>query len=84
MRGVYMDTLYSKRQHKIYKIAETDLSYQVCSKTFEECREAFTQFADSQPQEIRGILYGYADSGRMAQQRLLNLACENMRFPEED
>lgn len=74
----------SQRQHKIYKIAETDLSYQVWSKTFEECRDAFTQFADSQPQEIRGILYGYADSGRMAQQRLLNLACENMRFPEED
>ena len=53
----------SQRQHKIYKIAETDLSYQVWSKTFEECRDAFTQFADSQPQEIRSILYGYADSG---------------------
>ena len=73
----------SQRQHKIYKIAETDLSYQVWSKTFEECRDAFTQFANSQPQEIRSILFGYADSGRMAQQRLLNLACENMRFPEE-
>lgn len=72
------------RQDRIYKIAETDLSYQVWSHTFEECRDAFTQFADSQPQEIRSILYGYADSGRMAQQRLLNLSCENMHFPDEE
>lgn len=79
-----MNTLYAKRQNKIYKIAKTDLSYQAWSQTFEECRDAFLQFANSQPEEIRGILYGYADSGRMMQQRLLNLACEHMRFPEED
>ncbi len=39
------------------------------------------RFADTQPEEVRSILYGYADCGRMAQQRLVNLACENMIFP---
>ena len=78
-----MDKSSSKRQQKIYEIAETDLSYQMWSHVFKECQDAFAQFADSQPQEIRSILYGYADSGRMAQQRLLNLACEHMLFIEE-
>ena len=72
------------RQNRIYKIAQTDLSYQVWSHTFQECQDAFTNFADNQPQEIRSILYGYAGSGRMMQQRLLNLACEHMHFPDEE
>lgn len=68
---------------KLYKIAQTDDIYQIWAKSFEECREAFIRFAESQPFEIRTILYGYADCGRMAQQRLVNLACKHMVFPKE-
>ena len=79
-----MDERVSQRQQKIYDIAETDLIYRIWSHTFEECRDAFAEFANSQPPEVRSILYGYADSGRMAQQRLLNLACKHMVFPDEE
>lgn len=71
------------RQLKLFEIAENNSIYQVWARSFEDCREAFTQFADSQQEEIRNMLYGYADCGRMAQQKLVNLACEYMQFPEE-
>ena len=70
-------------QKKLYEIAETDAIYQTWARSFEDCREAFIQFANSQPEDIRNMLYGYADCGRMAQQKLVNLACEYMQFPEK-
>jgi len=72
-----------QRRRKLYQIAQQDSIYQAWARSFEDCREAFTQFANAQPEDIRNILYGYADCGRMMQQKLVNLACEHMRFPEE-
>lgn len=72
-----------QRQKKLYQLAEADTIYQTWARSFEDCQTAFTQFANSQPENIRNMLYGYADCGRMAQQCLVNLACENMIFPEE-
>ena len=71
------------RQDKLQKLAQEDLIYQTWQKSYEDCRESFANFADTQPEEIRNMLYGYADCGRMAQQRLVNLACEHMVFPKE-
>ena len=71
----------SQQQDCLLKIAQEDTVYRTWEKSFENCREAFMRFADTQPEEVRSILYGYADCGRMAQQRLVNLACENMIFP---
>lgn len=73
----------SNRQKKLQRLAENDEIYQVWANSYKDCIEAFTQFAASQPEEVRNMLYGYADCGRMMQQRLVNLACENMIFPEE-
>ena len=78
-----MDNLSVTRHNQLLKIAQQDMIYLTWEKSFEECQEKFSQFADSQPEELRTILCGYADCGRMAQQRLVNLACENMIFPEE-
>ena len=78
-----MDNLSVTRHNQLLKIAQQDMIYLTWEKSFEECQKKFSQFADSQPEELRTILYGYADCGRMAQQRLVNLACENMIFPEE-
>ena len=66
----------------LYRLAEQDKIYQMWSRSFEDCQEEFVRFAATQPEEIRNMLYGYADCGRMAQQRLVNLACENMIFPK--
>ena len=72
-----------ERLRQLQAIAETDNIYQVWARSYEDCRESFTQFAATQPEEIRNMLYGYADCGRVAQQRLVNLACEHMVFPEK-
>ena len=72
-----------ERLRQLQAIAETDNIYQVWARSYEDCRESFTQFAATQPEEIRNMLYGYADCGRIAQQRLVNLACDHMVFPEK-
>ena len=72
-----------EKQRRITKLAEKDLSYTTWNKIFEETEEDFRRYADSQPEEIRNFLWGYAQSGQMKNQRLLNLACEYMEFPEE-
>ena len=72
-----------ERLQQLQALAETDNIYQVWARSYEDCRESFTQFAATQPEEIRNMLYGYADCGRVAQQRLVNLACDHMVFPEK-
>ena len=78
-----MDYSSSTRQQQLFQLAEKDEIYQVWAKSFEDCREAFIAFANTQPPDIRNMLYGYADCGRMMMQRMVNLACENMVFPNE-
>ena len=72
-----------KRQKKILELAEDDKSYMMWKACREEFRQAFAQYANSQPEQIRNFLWGYAQSAEMAQQRLLNIACEKMIFPGE-
>ena len=72
-----------QRLWKLLAIAETDNIYQVWARSYEDCRESFAKFAATQPEDIRNMLYGYADCGRIAQQRLVNLACDHMIFPEK-
>ena len=78
-----MEKATIQRQNKLLELAQQDEIYCTWEKSFENCREAFIQFAANQPEEIRNMLFGYADCGRMAQQRMVNLACEHMIFPEE-
>ena len=78
-----MEKATIQRQNKLLELAQQDEIYCTWEKSFENCREAFVQFAANQPEEIRNMLFGYADCGRMAQQRMVNLACEHMIFPEE-
>ena len=75
--------LREQQRKLLFKIAETDMAYNTWNQSYEDCREAFHRFAETQPEEIRNMLHGYADRGRLAQQRLVNLACENMIFPSE-
>ena len=73
-----------RQQNKLLELARQDDIYCTWEKSFEDCTEAFLRFAADQPKDIQNILYGYADCGRMAQQRLVNLACKNMVFPDEE
>ena len=79
-----MPDLSIQRQNRLLEIAERDMIYCTWEKSFDECREKFMQFADRQPAEIRSVLYGYADCGRMAQQRLVNLLVFMSLSPETE
>ena len=72
-----MDDLMEK-QRRLEALAKTDTSYTLWHRTYQDCAKAFENFVNQQPEEIRNILWGYAEAGRLMNQRLVNLACENM------
>ena len=78
-----MNNLSAQRLTQLLALAAKDSIYHVWESSYEDCREGFTAFANTQPEEIRNMLYGYADCGQMMMQRMVNLACDHMIFPEE-
>ena len=77
------DLLFSERQKKLDQLAQKDESFCLWKKCYLQCAKEFETFANSQPEYIRNILWGYAESGRIMYQRMVNLACEKMVFPDE-
>ena len=67
-----------ERAKKLEELAAQDLSYQTWKQSYEDSAEAFKAFADAQPEDIRNMLYCYAESGRLMNQRLAALACEEI------
>ena len=78
-----MDKLISQRYEKLLTLAQADENYLVWKNSYQQYQADFMRYADQQPVEIRNILYGYAECSRLIPQRLVNLACEVMVFPEE-
>lgn len=72
-----------ERQERLYAIAEEDTTYQVWKQGYEDRVKAFQTYAYAQPENIRDILFGYADAGRMMVQRIVGLACEHMDFIDD-
>ena len=72
------------RQQRLSTIAEQDEIYCVWKNSYEECAEKFHKFAKHCPPKVRNYLYGYAESGRLMYQRMVNIACTHMEFIEED
>lgn len=68
---------------KLDAIAKTDKIYCLWEKCYQESADAFAAFADSQPEEIRNILWTYAEAGRLMYQRKAVLACEYIKDNEE-
>lgn len=71
-----------ENEERLTRIAEEDRIYTLWKHSFMECETAFREYVDAQPREVRQILWGYAEAGRMMQQRKVNLACSNMVFPD--
>lgn len=71
------------RAKRLQQIAEQDEIYLVWKNSFEDFTPQFGKFVKWCPKKIRNFLYGYADCGRMMMQRIVNLACEHMEFPDE-
>lgn len=77
-----MDRVFQKQQ-KLLEIAAEDEVYCVWKNSKKTFAATFQDFLDSQPEDIRNMLLGYTESERMMGQRLINLACENMEFPDQ-
>ena len=73
----------SERQRRVWSIAEKDINYDVWRDMHEQTKEPFFQYINQCPDEIKHMLSGYAASGEMMIQRILNIACELLVFPEE-
>lgn len=70
-----------EKLRKLEALATQDPAWQAWRRSYEASREEFQALADAQPEEVRNILYGYAEGGRLMYQRLVNLACTHMEFP---
>ena len=67
---------------KLYAEAEKDEIYRVWKKSRDYFTEAFQSFVNQQPLEVRNFLWGYAETGCMMLQRIVNIACEKMEFSD--
>ena len=75
---------WTEKQEHLYKLAESDEIYNVWKNSYHEAEMQFREYADSQQEEIRQILWQYAESGKMMYQRLVNLACIYMEYAIEE
>ena len=69
--------------NRLESLAEADGIYQFWKTCFKSCENEFEKYVESQPKEIRNILWGYASCGQMMMQRKAIIACEKMEFLEE-
>lgn len=68
---------------KLDKIADQDSIYNGWKQSRTSNAAAFEAFADSQPENIREMLWGYACGTQMMLQRKVLLACMHMVFEGE-
>ena len=74
----------TNKTERLYALAEQDHIYNVWKKCYEDSSPSFKAFVQEQPDEIKNVLLGYADCGRMMMQRIINIACETMEFVAEE
>lgn len=72
------------REDRLYALAQEDPAYIVWSRSHEKYAEAYQKFYLAQSEDVQSILSGYIDCGFVAMQRLVNLACDYMVFPDEE
>ena len=72
-----------ERMKKLDSLAQSDKIYRLWEKCYLESAASFAEFADSQPEEVKNLLWTYAEAGRLMQQRKCILACEHMEFAEK-
>lgn len=73
----------SERGKQLWALAEQDDIFLIWKDGYETCERPFREFAESCPEEIRKILYGYAERGQMMCQRVVNIACKYMDFVDQ-
>ena len=75
---------FSSRYDRLMDIAQEDDIFQVYAKSQAVFKDPFHKFLWWMPKKLRNMLAGYAYAGVMMHQRIITIACEKMRFPEEN
>ncbi len=65
---------------KLHELARSDEIYRLWEQCYMDSADAFAEFADRQSEDVKNLLWMYAESGRLMYQRKVNLACEHMEF----
>lgn len=72
------------RYDRLDALAEEAMPYRAWKASYESFTDAFTAYANAQPEDIRNFLWGYAESGRLMLQAKLSTALSHMEFIGED
>lgn len=72
--------LEDERIKCLQQMAELDEVYLVWKNSHEEFAGKFNGFIKWCPKKVRNYLCGYAESGRLMYQRMVNIACTHMDF----
>ena len=73
-----------ERRKRIHELCEQNEDYRVRKALYDEAYRKFAAFTDKLPRKLRNFLWSVPGTGYFLHHRMLDLICENMRFPEED
>ena len=73
----------TEKWNRLEQLAQKDEAFMVWEKSYRTFSPKFHRFIRWCPRKIRNYLSGYAECGRLMMQRMVNLACEHMDFPEK-
>ena len=72
-----------ERRKRIYQICEQNEDYRGWKTEYDRVHRKFTAFTDKMPLKIRNFLWSVPGTGYFLHHRMLNVICQEMRFPEE-
>ena len=67
---------------RLNEISRRDSVYNGWKQSRDSSAAAFEAFANSQPEDIRNMLWSYADGTQMMLQRKVYIACKCMNFKD--
>lgn len=73
-----------ERRMRIYAKAMENQQCREFAREYEKAKALCQEYANTMPQEIHDVILGYPVMGYFLHHRLLDIICENMRFPDED
>ena len=78
-----MADIETTRQHRLIELSENDEVFKVWKHSHDLFFAQFYAYASAQSADIQDFLFGYAESGKLMYQRMVNLACKYMAFIEK-
>lgn len=73
-----------ERRTRIYELCEQNEDYRAWKGQYDAAYQKFTKFADKLPFKFRNFLWTLPTCGYFVHHRMLNVICEEMRFPDEE